>query len=937
MSDYHFLGTKHYLAEVSACTNKVLRIEIKDGCAHAASGAFVSQEPVPSRLTETEKQYAVCTGKVRLEIDKEDGGLRFYDKNGTLLVQTYPEAGYEKKEDGFKISFQMRDSEHIYGLGEDNDVAFGRLNRRGSVRDLLTGQRINQNHVTADFPIPLILSAGGVAPYGIYIDNTSNLTVDIGKTIPDKLGITAPAGGAVFYFMAGESLPEIVCGYSKLTGAAKLPPLWVLGYMQSKCSFWNWEEIDDVILTFKERGIPLDSVVFDFDWAQYFNNYQWNERWEGKSPEKIREYREAYGIHFMASNSGPMLKKDSDTYASAEKAGILAHDTDGNTVTCGHYSGELMDFTNPATEQWIAPQLERIMEDGVESWWLDLTEPEGDAENTVYYAGSRAEVHNIFSNAVSETYHRVMKKAAPGKRSFVLTRTGTAGIQRNATALWTGDIYSEYGTLQAHIPEALNTQLSGVPMWTCDTGGFLSPTNNDACPYNLYHNDRVEHGALYERWMQFSCFTPVFRAHHAGGEAVPFRYQDITFDGMARYIRLRYQLIPYIYSLYYENHLTGTPIMRPLFWHYPEDAKAFEITDEYLFGEKLLVAPVLEAQKNCRKVYFPEGSWYDFDYGYVYEGGQEYEVYAPQNRIPVFVKAGAVLPVSRSVENTRELDFTRLEALVYPEGSSCAYIYADDGETEGYLAGDYTRSKIRCEETEDRLVLAVGKSNDKYALKELTLHIHMKKAPKGLLADGTQLRQYGRETGVRHAVENAYYFDEFNRMLHVKLLFDGECRLEIELDYERSYRAFEPFSEEKLAGQLPYIYPAAAIPSVIQAIHYDRGGEGVAFHKHTADTPGVYRDDSAGIAQGKKGCYISELSEGEWLEYSISGSKEGNYRIVLEGNTAQAAVEVSVGENRSEICEGAAVLSLGTGQMVLRVEVLRGKVDLEQIKIEKIE
>ncbi|MCD7804040.1 MAG: DUF5110 domain-containing protein [Oscillospiraceae bacterium] len=767
------ISISDYPAQLRIHSKNLFSIEIPDGRTHPDSGAIL---PLP----ETEGDFS--------EI-------------GKLISEMFE---YSKLDSGFELKHRLSDGEHIHGLGEDNDKEFGSLDRRGTIRDMVTGQRISNNSVTADYPIPFIVSSRG---YGIYLDNTSNLTVDIGCTVPDKLIITAPDGACRIYLILGENIPEIVCKFSEITGRAKLPPLWVLGYMQSKCSFWDWEEVDDVIATYKRLGIPLDSIVFDFDWAQYFNNYKWADRWEDKSPEKIKGYLENDGIHFMASNSGPMLKSDSDTFESAKEAGILAYDTDGKPVICGHYSGQLMDFTNPDIEEWLSPQIKRIMDDGVEGWWLDLTEPEGDAESTAYHAGSRSEIHNIFSNSVTKTYHNIAKSHSPNKRSFVLTRTGTAGIQREPTALWTGDIYSEYGTLRAHIPEALNTQMSGISMWTCDTGGFISPTNNDDCPYNLYHNDKTEHAELYERWMQFGCFTPIFRSHHAGGEAVPFRYNKLTFDDMSHYIKLRYRLISYIYSLYYENYLTGTPIMRPLFWHYPGDEKAHTITDEYLFGENMLIAPVIEPQKNTRTVYLPEGKWYDFDYDYVYEGGREYEVYAPQNRIPVFVKAGGIIPMTDDIMNTRELDFGRLEAEVYPSGRSTAKIYADDGTTDNYLSGEYTVTEITCEEAVDSLRISLSPDNDKFPLREFIAHIHMSKAPTDIRLNGEGVNWVNRYTSVTLSKNSTAYFDEFNRILHVKMYLEtGDNTLEISLDASKSYPDFKPFSEDNLSDKLPHSY-----------------------------------------------------------------------------------------------------------------------------------
>lgn len=869
-------------------------------------------------------------GDCRVTASQEGEGLTFRDEKGRLLlpIETFTPGEAE----GFTLRIRLKPEERVYGLGEDNDAAYGSLNRRGTVREFLTGQRINQNHVTADFPIPFFLMAGKT-PYGFYLDNTSCIRADIGKKEPDILHITAPCGGCRLYVIAGETLPDIVTAWADLTGHSALPPLWVLGYLQSKCAFWDWEEVEDAIESFRQAGVPLESIIFDFNWARTFNDFHWADRWQGLSAEKIHEYRQKYGIRFMASNSGPMLKKDSCTYESALEQGLIARDAKGELVTCGYYSGELIDYTNPKTEAWLKPQLAKIMADGVESWWLDLTEPEGDSETTQYHAGSRGNIHNIFSNAVTETFQNVMESQAPGKRNFVLTRTGTAGIQRRPTALWTGDIYSEYGTLQAHVPEALNTQLSGIAMWTCDTGGFLSPTNNEACPYNLYHNDQAEHGLLYERWMQFSAFTPILRSHHAGGESVPFRYADGFVDGMARYIRLRYRLIPYIYSLYYENWLRGIPIMRPLFWHDPDSQKAYECKDEYFFGENLLVAPVLTEKTDHRTVYFPAGKWIDLDYGHVYQGGSEAEVFAPQSRIPVFVRAGAIIPQTKAVLNTREINMGSLDLEIWPEGDGSFTLYADDGETIAYQQGDCTATVITCREAENRVKVSICADNDRYPLREAVVILHMKQKPSAVILNGKPVRPVTRQWMVRRAKDCAYCFDEFNRKLLVKLHLCGDDTLEVALVPDTDFPEIEAYAEEKLAGQLPYIYPPAQVPCVIDAIHYDRGGEGIAYHRLNTDTEGLYRKDNAGIAEDAEGLFISQLKAGEWLAYSISCGREGSYDIFVEGIADRADMTVQVGSSIANVTAGRARMELGTGNLVLRLTNHSGNMDIRKIRI----
>lgn len=277
----------------------------------------------------------------------------------------------------------MPSSEHFYRLGEDNDANLGSMDRRGTTRDMITGQRINIGHVTADIPITFFMSTGESAPYGVFVDNSYRMLFDMGKSKGNEYFWRAEGGSFIQYFFCDDSFTDILGEYTDLTGKPSLPPLWTLGYIQCKCSYWCWDEIDEIIETLDEKHFPLDCIVFDYDWAENFHNFKWNKCWNGDSPRKIAEYR-SQRLHFMVSNSGPMIRKDSDNFQSALDTGILAKDKDGNTVTCGHYGGELMDFSNPAMKQWIQPQLNKVLDDGIESWWLDLTEPEGDPRrNTV--------------------------------------------------------------------------------------------------------------------------------------------------------------------------------------------------------------------------------------------------------------------------------------------------------------------------------------------------------------------------------------------------------------------------------------------------------------------------------------------------------------------------------------------------------------------------
>jgi alpha-glucosidase len=338
---------------------------------------------------------------------------------------------------------------------------------------MITGQRINTGHVTADIPVTFFISTGiNQMGYGIFHDNTYKMWYDMGKESNEYYYISADGGELLFYFIYGPTFKTILDSYTNLTGRPSMLPKWTLGYIQSKCTFYDWPEVDDVIETMENKKIPFDCMVFDFDWAEYMHNFKWNSRFNGKRPERIASYQ-AKGINFMVSNFGPMIKKESDL-----NAGVLAKDLDENTVTCGHYGGQLMDFSNPNMKKWLRPSLNRLIDKGIKGWWLDLTEPEGDPDGTQYFAGDKSKVHNVFSLLNSKTYYELSKEHNPTERPFILTRTGTAGIQKYGTSIWTGDVFSDYDTFSAHCPEALNTTMSGISAWTCDSSGFISSTYN---------------------------------------------------------------------------------------------------------------------------------------------------------------------------------------------------------------------------------------------------------------------------------------------------------------------------------------------------------------------------------------------------------------------------------------------------------------------------
>lgn len=911
-----------------------------------------------------------------LRITKSPLRLAFLDPSGYILNEEYKESGYGWREDGAVFAhYAIGTDEHFYGLGESNQEFHGRLDRRGSSRDMITGQCITKGCVTADLPVTFFMSTGREGRgYGMYFDNTWHSVFDMGKEKEDCCSYYAEGGELLFYFISGPEFSNILDRYTWLTGRPSLPPLWALGYIQSKCTYRDWDDLDEAIALFREKKIPMDCMVIDADWPETMVNFKFDPRFEGKSAERIASHTAEDGVKFMLSTSGPMIKKDSSNFESGLEAGIFAVDGRGNTLTCGWYGGELMDFTAPNMKSWLMPQLKPLYEMGVQAWWLDLIEPEGEPLQTHYHGGPRGKIHNAYALLNTKLYYDIQKEFDPDSRPFILGRTATAGMQKYGAATWTGDVYSHYDTLQAHCPEALNTAMSGLPAWTCDTGGFISAENDPSLNLSsqLYQNDAAAQGLLFERWLQFSCFTPITRSHHVG-PCEPFAHSELAESSAAHYIRLRYHLLPYIYTYAKRAQDTGISIMRPLIYGYQKDEKVRDLKDEYLFGEELLVAPVLTEHTTARKVYFPEGRWIDYDYGYEYEGGTEAIVYAPQNRIPVFVKKGSILVMAPDMQYSDEKPWDVITLDIYPdENADSSFVsWLDDGRTTAYEKGEFTTVSysllwMRNEDSvtePNSFEIVIKESNRKFVPERYGLCIHMDRAP----IDVSGLTGYSHHAKLKSAGEG-WYFERLHSLLYILLPADGPLsrHVSVHTAEEPIYKAPAPNldengrpaaekREEGAAKQMPWLLPPASVPCKLQLENFDRGGEGTAYHMLTKGNVGnLYRKEDVNIKEctdAGGGYMLFSIYPGEWLEYTVNVEQDGYYnlrlRVSCEEDHASFHVcfdeknltgKVSIPNTGSFENWGTACfdqIKLAAGEQVVRLVIETGTVNLNYLELER--
>ncbi|MGD0904501.1 MAG: TIM-barrel domain-containing protein, partial [Terracidiphilus sp.] len=518
------------------------------------------------------KGLSLHLDKSHLRVDAYDGE----DEKSLTLESPGNGTSWDTVTGSLRQSRILDDAEHIYGLGQDN-ANRGTLDRRGTVRDMWTGQQIRSGNVTANYPVPFYLSTGPDGRgYGVFVDNVWHARFDLGKTQKDRLTWTSPGGPLDYYIINGPSFKSVINQYTQLTGRPTMLPLYAFGYWQSRCFFNNFADIKKTVDRLKSGGLPLDVLVIDSNWPQVEVDFQWSQNFlSGRTAEEWIASLHAGGARVMLSTKGPMIRKDAENYPDALSKGLFATDGRGKTLTTGYYNGDLMDFTHPDMEAWLTTQLKPLSKQGVDAWWLDLIEPEGEPQQAVYHEGKSADIHNTFPLLNYRTYFDYCRSIEPEGRPVILGRAASAGTQRYSGIVWTGDINSDWPTFQAHIPEAQNTGLSGLPYWANDSGGFIS---------GFLNRDRYgAHAELYERWFEFTCFAPITRAHKSG-PAEPYEYGPVVEATARKYLQLRYRLLPYIYNIAHEAAATGLPMLRPLVLEYQNDPESATAKTEFMFG-----------------------------------------------------------------------------------------------------------------------------------------------------------------------------------------------------------------------------------------------------------------------------------------------------------------------------------------------------------------
>jgi alpha-glucosidase (family GH31 glycosyl hydrolase) len=682
---------------VTAVSPHTFRLSIlpvgKDGTLPAvpSDGSLLQESwgaPVARLRTDPEREIAL--GNVQLKISLHPLRATVTNDGGAVIQQ------FAWDENTGTFSFQTGSSP-LYGLGEGG----AQFDRRGSIDPMRSGQGGYKLATHGGrVPIPWIVGTSGWAIFFHQPHGTFDLSGPEGKFLPATANAALPLD---LFFVTSAEPATILAEYARITGLAEMPPLWSFGYQQSHRTLASREEVLAETKTFRDKKLPCDTMIYlgtgfcPSGWNTENGSFVWNSR---VFPDPKEVLDELHKEHFRAVVHVVIL---------SDKLRGTVHDP----CDLSRYDEE------QASCHWDAHRKDFAM--GVDGWWPDegdpLDIPSRLVRNRMYWEGPQLD--------------------RPNERPYALHRNGYAGMQRYGSFLWSGDVSSTWETLKTHIPLAINTGLSGVPYWGTDIGGFVPTPEFTA--------------ELYLRWFQFAAFCPLFRAHgrawklrlpwgwntgdtgpaesgNYNGTAIPDSSQlhNASVEPICRkYLELRYRMLPYLYSAVRECATTGMPIMRALWLHFPDDPKAVQCGDEYLWGRNVLVAPVVEKGATARRIYLPRGGWYDYWTGERIEGGREISRPVDLETMPLFVRAGSILPLGPVKQYVGEKVEGPLAISIYPGADSSFLLYEDDGSSFNYRKGEWMGIQMTWNDANRtfRLQLAAGSRMLPPAARPITVQI----------------------------------------------------------------------------------------------------------------------------------------------------------------------------------------------------------------------
>lgn len=743
----YFFTDGSAVAEVIPVCDEIIRVRLAPQGTFLEDFSYAIQPynfvPPHVQVRQTDEYYAVATPVVECRIHKDTFRISFEDVSTGICMNEDAHEGMHWMENmdfgGYYVFCTKRaqPNEHFYGLG-DKATNFNLKGRRFTLWGL-DNYAFDKHKDPLYKNIPFYIGLHHDMAYGLFYDNTFKSWFDFGTEHHEHTRYWAEGGELRYYYIHGPHMMDVVKRYSYLTGTHPMPPLWALGFHQSRWSYYPEKQVLDLAATFRKKKIPCDAIYLDIDYMDGYRCFTWNSK-HFPDPARLVQDLDKDGFRLVVIID-PGIKIDENYWVFQEgKANrFFCRRADDYFMEGSVWPGKchFPDFTNPKVRKWWGDLFEEFVEMGITGVWNDMNEPavfgiETFPSDTRHHydghRGSHRKAHNVYGSQMARATYDGLRKYMKNRRPFVISRSGYSGAQRYACS-WTGDNQSTWEHLQLANVMTQRLSISGMPFVGSDIGGFVGEPNAE----------------LFIRWIQFGVFSPLMRVHSAGDtrNREPWTYGEEAETIIRKFVELRYRLLPYMYSVFWEHHRYGFPIIRPIIMVEQKAITNHYREDEFTFGDKILVCPIVQPGVEGRVMYLPQGTWYDFWTNQPVKGGSELYVNAPLDKMPIFIKSGAVIPEYPVVQHTGELDIKELKINVYyADHEVRSFLYEDHGDTFAYEQGIYSEKKFTVTGDGGRVVMlqdTYGMFTPRYEHYDILL-IGLPFVPIEMEADGQPLR-----------------------------------------------------------------------------------------------------------------------------------------------------------------------------------------------------
>lgn len=722
----HFFTENHIELRVTVISDRIIRFR------------YITEAPEPTdfsyaisdydkwdieflEIKEKEDHIRITTDRVICTISKENTSSRILDRSGNVLCEDEKGFHWEyDKENGGDIVIQSKKllgSEHFYGLGDKPcklDLRGKRLQNWGSDT---YGYGKNSDPLYKNIPFYLALHKG--ISYGIFFDNSFRSFFDFGHERGDVTSFWSHGGEMNYYFIYGPELEEVTADYTHLTGKPELPPLWALGYHQCKWSYYPESKVKDVCNEFRKRKIPVDAIYLDIDYMEGFRCFTWSKDYFPDPKRMVKELADDGFKTVVIIDPGIKIDPNYSVWKEGIENDYFCKRADGPLMKGSVWPGlcNFPDYTRPDVREWWAGLFKGLIaEDGVKGVWNDMNEPavfeDGTFPDDVRfdYDGnpcSHRKAHNVYGMQMARATYDGVKKFAYPNRPFIITRSGYSGMQKYSS-VWTGDNVASWEHLKIANTQCQRLSVSGISFAGSDIGGFIETPD----------------GELYVRWLQLGIFHPFFRTHSSGdhGDQEPWSFGEDFAQVAKEAITLRYKILPYLYTTFWQYIERGTPMLKPISFIDQRDSETVNRTEEFSLGNQMFICPISEAKVTGRWLYLPEGQWYLYWDDTLYNGKDEVWANAPLNQFPFFIKAGAIIPHFPEMQYIGEIEVKELTLHIYfKEGEETSELYEDAGD--GYESSNLKTLVLKGTDSYTEITQTIaGEYTPTYNTYEVVLH-----------------------------------------------------------------------------------------------------------------------------------------------------------------------------------------------------------------------